>query len=107
RRSPGDSASAEPIVTVHDQAAARSVIASRVVEPRSRKPWLWIGVGAAAVLALVLIIKPQLLGIGDDEQPQANADADAPKQPEPTTLPSAGETGEGPTPQEASEAGET
>jgi eukaryotic-like serine/threonine-protein kinase len=58
---------AEPIITVHDQAAARSVTTPKVEPPR-RRPWLWVGVGAAAVLALVLIVRPELLfGTANDD----------------------------------------
>ena len=93
----------EPIVTVHDQAAARSAVAPRVVEPR-RKPWLWLGLGAAAVLATVLIVRPELIpGLGSDDD-DATADANNGKQPDPQVVPpSTSETGEAPVPPEPAE----
>ena len=93
----------EPIITVHDQAAARSAVAPRVVEPR-RKPWLWLGLGAAAVLATVLIVRPELIpGLGSDDD-DTKADADNSKQPDPKVVPpSTSETGEAPVPPEPAE----
>src|SRR5690606_21469370 len=57
---------AEPIVTVHDQAAARSLASQPIVDNGGRrKPWLWLGLGAVAVLAIVLMVRPELIpGLG-------------------------------------------
>ncbi|MFO7563057.1 MAG: serine/threonine-protein kinase [Enhygromyxa sp.] len=70
--SPEDDAErpAEPIVTVHDQAAARSVAAAAAASsdpPPRRKPWLWIGLGAAAVVGLGLLIGPERI-FGSEDQ---------------------------------------
>jgi serine/threonine protein kinase len=91
----------EPIVTIHDQAAARSKVGPQVVQQRSRKPWLWLGVGAAAVIAVVGIVRPELIpGLGDDD---TNASSDE-TPPEPTP-PNAGETGEAAIPAEPDDSG--
>jgi serine/threonine protein kinase len=94
----------EPIMTVHDQAAARSRASSPIVQQRSRKPWLWLGIGAVAVLGVVLIVRPELIpGLG--KQDDAKADGES-VPPEPTP-PNAGETGEAAIPVEPEPDGET
>ena len=61
----GRGKSAEPIVTVHDQAAARSLVSQAIDHEGRRKPWLWLGLGAAGVLAIVVMVRPELIpGLG-------------------------------------------
>ncbi len=96
-------AEAEPIVTVHDQAAARSMAAEKPEQEPRRKPWLWVGIGAIAVLAVVLLVRPELIpGVGADEaSDQARTDRKATKAGD--TSSEAGETREAPAPTGAGE----
>jgi serine/threonine protein kinase len=53
---PRDEAPAEKIVTVHDQAAARSLAAQKLEQDKQPRWGLWLGLGGAAVVITALII---------------------------------------------------
>lgn len=76
----GPASSRESIITVHDQAAARSLAAESAVEPKAGwlKPAMWVGIGAVVVLLLVVLIRPELIpGLGDEARDEDGVETTA------------------------------
>ena len=106
KKSPAESATdnPQPIMTVHDQAAARSM-AAKIPKDPPKRTWLWVSLAVVGVAALVVGLRPDLVGLGDRPgvaAKDAGAVEPTPAATEPTQEakptpiepdPSAGETG--------------
>jgi eukaryotic-like serine/threonine-protein kinase len=76
---------AEPIVTIHDQAAARSIAAqaqaqaqAQVDEAKPRRTWMWLGgLGLVAALGITVVVAPRWFSGPGDEPESASASESA------------------------------